>query len=96
MAIRSFGDKATEIFYLAGVVPRNAGWRAVAKIATRKLDMIAYAKVLDDLKAPPNNRLEKLKGDLIGFYSIRINDQWRIVFQWTSNGPVKVKIVDYH
>jgi proteic killer suppression protein len=96
MAIQSFGDKTTETFYLTGNVARNAGWRAVAKIATRKLDMISYAKTLDDLKAPPNNRLEKLKGDSIGFYSIRINDQWRIVFQWTLNGPGKVKIMDYH
>lgn len=96
MAIQSFGDKITETFYLTGTAPRSAGWRAVAKIATRKLDMIAYAKVLDDLKAPPNNKLEKLKDDLLGFYSIRINDQWRIVFQWTANGPSKVIIMDYH
>lgn len=96
MAIQSFGDKSTETFYLNGTVPRNAGWRSVAKIATRKLDMIAYAKAIDDLKAPPNNRLEKLKGDLSGFYSIRINDQWRIVFQWTASGPGKVEIMDYH
>ena len=95
MAIQSFGDKVTETFYLNGTVPRNIGWRSVAKIATRKLDMIVYAKVLDDMKAPPNNRLEKLKGDLAGFYSIRINDQWRIIFQWTHHGPGKVKIIDY-
>lgn len=96
MTIQSFGDKTTETFYLTGVVPRNAGWRSVAKIAIRKLDMISYAKALDDLKAPPNNRLEKLKGDLVGFYSVRVNDQWRIIFQWTLNGPGKVKIIDYH
>ena len=96
MSIQSFGDKATEIFYLTGVLPRNAGWQSVAKIATRKLDMIGYAKILDDLKAPPNNRLEKLRGDFIGFYSIRINDQWRILFQWDQNGPSKVRILDYH
>jgi proteic killer suppression protein len=96
MDIQSFGDCAKEIFYQSGTLPRNAGWRSVYKTAIRKLDMIAYAKLLDDLRAPPNNRLEKLKGDLVGFYSVRINDQWRIVFQWTSIGPVKVKIVDYH
>ena len=96
MAIRSFGDKSTETFYLSGTVPRTAGWRAVAEVAARKLDMIAYAKVLDDLKAPPNNKLEKLKDDLAGFHSIRINDQWRIVFQWTASGPSNVKIMDYH
>jgi proteic killer suppression protein len=96
MAIQSFGDKSTETFYLTGAVPRNVGWRTVAKVAARKLDMIAYAKVLDDLKAPPNNKLEKLKGDLDGFHSIRINDQWRIIFHWMVNGPSKVKIIDYH
>ena len=96
MAIQSFGDKATETFYLTGSIPRNAGWRALAKMALRKLDMLGYAKNLDDLKSPPNNRLEKLTRDLIGFHSIRINDQWRIQFKWTSSGPSKVKIVDYH
>jgi proteic killer suppression protein len=96
MPIQSFGDKATEAFYLSGEIPRNAGWRSLAKIAIRKLDMIAFAKTLDDLKAPPNNRLEKLRDDLLGFYSVRINDQWRVVFQWTAQGPTKVKIIDYH
>ena len=54
------------------------------------------AYVLDDLKAPPGNRLEPLKGNLVEFYSIRINSQWRIVFRWTPSGPEDVKIVDYH
>ncbi|MCX6125075.1 MAG: type II toxin-antitoxin system RelE/ParE family toxin [Proteobacteria bacterium] len=96
MAIHTFDDKSSETFYLTGTVPRNVGWRAVAKVAARKLDMIAYAKILDDLKAPPNNRLEKLKDDLAGFYSIRVNDQWTVVFQWTASGPSKVRIMDYH
>jgi proteic killer suppression protein len=51
---------------------------------------------LDDLRAPPGNRLEALRGDLAGSYSIRINDQWRIVFRWTTEGPCDVEIVDYH
>ena len=72
MAIQSFGDKATELLYLSGVPPRSACWRAVATVALRKLDMVSYAEDLDDLKAPPNNRLEKLKGDLSGFHSIRL------------------------
>lgn len=96
MAIQSFGDKITETFYLSCVIPRGAGWRALAKVAARKLDMLSYAKTLEDLKAPPSNRLEKLKGNLSPFYSIRINDQWRIAFQWTSAGPARVKIIDYH
>ena len=96
MAIQSFGDKITETFYLHGTIAKSAGWRSVAKIAVRKLDMLSYASHLGDLKAPPNNRLEKLKSNLTGFYSIRINNQWRIVFRWTDSGPSDVRIVDYH
>ena len=58
--------------------------------------MLEYAIHLSDLKAPPNNRLEALKGNLKGKYSIRINDQWRIVFSWTDAGPAEVEILDYH
>ena len=61
-----------------------------------KLDMIHRAKRLEDLRIPPNNRLEKLHGDLAGKYSIRINDQWRIVFCWDKEGASVVKITDYH
>jgi len=63
-----------------------------------KLDMLSGAKNLMDLKSPPNNRLEKLQGNLIGLYSIRTNDQYRIVFNWvaTESGAEQVKIVDYH
>lgn len=64
-------------------------------IAARKLDMIEAAHVLDDLKSPPGNRLEALKGDLDGYHSIRINDQWRVVFKWKT-GPQEVRICDYH
>lgn len=58
--------------------------------------MISYAAVLGDLARPPANRLEALRGDLRGFHSIRINDQWRIVFRWTPLGATDVDIVDYH
>lgn len=58
--------------------------------------MLQAASVLDDLRAPPANRLEALKGDRAGQYSIRINDQWRICFVWTEQGPAEVEIVDYH
>ncbi len=61
-----------------------------------KLDMINRAKKLDDLRVPPNNKLEKLSGDLRGHYSIRINEQYRIVFKWTEQGIAEVKITDYH
>ncbi len=62
----------------------------------RKLDMLHYAQKLDDLRSPPANRLEALKGDLGGFYSIRVNDQWRVVFRWAANGAEDVDVVDYH
>jgi proteic killer suppression protein len=58
--------------------------------------MLDYAADLRDLRSPPGNRLEALKGTWSGFYSIRINDQWRIVFRWTEHGPEDVDVVDYH
>jgi proteic killer suppression protein len=96
LAIQSFGDKASETFFFHGDLPKKAGWRALSTIAARKLDMLHYAARLDDLRVPPANRLEKLHGDLKGFHSIRINDQWRIIFKWHPSGPTHVKIVDYH
>lgn len=62
----------------------------------RKLRQVGSAEVLDDLRVPPGNRLEALKGDRAGQHSIRINDQWRICFVWTDAGPEEVEIVDYH
>lgn len=96
MAIQSFLDKTTEVFFVSGKVNRKAGWSRASKVAKRKLDMLHYAFELNDLKSPPGNRLEALKGDLKGFHSIRINDQWRIIFKWSSIGPADVRIVDYH
>jgi proteic killer suppression protein len=64
--------------------------------ALRKLRLINAAKKVDDLRVPPGNRLERLRGDLAGQWSIRINDQWRIVFRWTEGGADHVSIVDYH
>ena len=58
--------------------------------------MLDYAQQLDDLRSPPGNRLEALKGNLAGFHSIRINDQWRVIFRWTDAGPTEVDVVDYH
>ncbi len=65
-------------------------------MAVRKLDMINAAHHLDDLREPPGNRLESLKGDLTGYYSIRVNDQWRIVFRWENNSAYSVLLTDYH
>ena len=95
--IRSFGnDSTSDLFH--GISSRKT--RAIAKditrAAIRKLDMINAANVVDDLRSPPGNRLETLKGDLRGFHSIRINDQWRIIFRWSDGAAEDVEIVDYH
>ena len=66
------------------------------KIAYRKFYMLDNASLLHDLRSPPNNRLELLRGNRKGQYSIRINDQYRICFEWTTQGPASVEIVDYH
>jgi proteic killer suppression protein len=92
--IVSFADKDTEHFFRSGKT--RAGWQSAAKIAARKLDALQAATKLDDLRAPPGNQLEPLKGDRSGLHSIRINDQWRICFRWTDAGPENVEIVDYH
>lgn len=68
----------------------------IFKVALRKVAMIEAAHALDDLRAPPGNRLEALKGDRDGQHSIRINGQWRICFKWGEAGPENVEIVDYH
>jgi proteic killer suppression protein len=96
MAIQGFSSRTVERFFLGGAVAKRIGWAGVAKIAARKLDMLDYAHRLTDLKSPPGNRLEALKGDLSGFHSIRINDQWRVIFRWTDAGPTDVDICDYH
>lgn len=96
MAIQSFARSEIQRFFLQGKVPSKAGWAGVSRVAARKLDAIDFAKVLSDLRAPPGNRLEALKGDLAGFHSIRVNDQWRVVFRWTDQGAEDVDIVDYH
>ena len=96
MAIRSFASQQVERFFVEGRLPRRAGWSNVARVALRKLDMLDYAETLSDLASPPGNRLEALKGNLAGFHSVRINDQWRLVFRWTAAGPGEVDIRDYH
>lgn len=70
--------------------------REIQQVALRKLFMLDKAQTLNDLRIPPANRLEALKDDRKGQHSIRINDQWRICFVWTNNGPSAVEIVDYH
>ena len=91
--IRSFCDRAAERPWMGERVKRFSG---IEKQALRKLDMLHQARDLHDLRAPPANRLETLAGDRRGQHSIRINDQWRICFTWTREGPAHVEIVDYH
>ena len=92
--IRSFASRRCELFFREGICP--AQWQAFAGVAKRKLDMLDAANKLLDLRSPPGNRLEALKGDREGQHSIRINDQFRVCFRWTDNGPTDVEIVDYH
>ena len=94
--IHSFGDQGTEDLYNGLPSSKAKKLAAIARVACRKLDMIDAAAELSDLKAPPGNRLEALKGNLAGYHSIRINDQWRIVFKWTDGSAHEVSIVDYH
>ena len=91
--IKSFADTETEHLFHT---EKSRRYGAIARVALRKLIQMNRARVLQDLAVPPGNRLEALKGDLSGFYSIRINQQWRITFRWTNHGPSDVGIVDYH
>ena len=92
--IRGFADKSTERLFREGDCP--ARWRSFEAAAVRKLDILDAATRLEDLLSPPGNRLELLKGDRRGQHSIRINQQWRLCFRWTPEGPDAVEIVDYH
>jgi toxin HigB-1 len=96
--IVSFRDDGTRDVYngTASKEARKACPSDIVAIATRKLDMIVQAVVLNDLRAPPANRLEKLKGNRAGQHSIRISDQYRICFTWTDAGAKDVEIADYH
>jgi proteic killer suppression protein len=91
--IRSFKSAATARLFADDDVPR---FRAIERQARRKLLILDSATALNDLRQPPGNRLEVLKGDRKGQHSIRINDQWRICFVWTDAGAEDVEIVDYH
>jgi toxin HigB-1 len=96
--IVSFADKGTEDVFDGHTTKsaRRACPSDLLRIARRKLDMLNQAATLGDLRVPPSNRLEKLKGGREGQHSIRINDQWRVCFRWTESGAEDVEIVDYH
>lgn len=91
--IRSFADEETERIYLTG---HSRRFGAVARSAARKIKAVDFAEALEDLRNPPGNRLEKLHGDREGYYSIRVNDQYRICFRWEDKDASEVELVDYH
>ncbi len=92
--IQSFADAETELIW-AGRRSRKLP-SDIQAVALRKLRLLNQARVLNDLRIPPGNRLEALRADRQGQYSIRINDQWRICFIWDEGGPTDVTIIDYH
>ena len=94
MSIQTFGNKETERFFISGRT--RAPWQQVKHVVARKLDQLDAAADIGDLQSPPGNRLEQLSGDRKGFWSIRVNDQWRIVFRWSDAGPSEVTVADYH
>lgn len=92
--IKSFGSTETEKIWrgeFSKKIPNE-----IQRQIRKKLRMINHAAVLEDLKVPPGNKLESLKGDRKGQYSIRVNDQWRICFHWVSENAIHVEVVDYH
>jgi proteic killer suppression protein len=91
--IRSFRCKDTKALFETG---RSRRFSAILAVAERKLAQLHAAETLEFLRSPPGNRLEALKGDREGQYSIRINSQYRVCFRWTTEGPEDVEIVDYH
>lgn len=91
--IRSFRCPDTERLFRRESVRR---FKAIERVARRKLDQLHFAARLSDLAAPPGNRLESLRGDRKGQHSIRINEQWRVCFLWTEGNAHQVEIVDYH
>ncbi|HSM48773.1 MAG TPA: type II toxin-antitoxin system RelE/ParE family toxin [Draconibacterium sp.] len=92
--IKEFGDKETEIIW-NGIRSKKLPVE-MQNVARRKLRMLNNAQDINDLKIPPANRLEKLKGELTEYFSIRINNQWRLIFRWMNNDAFDVKIIDYH
>jgi proteic killer suppression protein len=95
--IQSFANQLTEDVFHGNRTKASRRFPVnLHRPAQVRLTYLNRAKTLQDLRVPPGNRLEQLKGKLAGQYSIRINDQWRIIFDWTEDGPANVEITDYH
>jgi proteic killer suppression protein len=92
--IKSFGDRESEKIW-SGIASRKLPFE-IQNVARRKLRMINNAQNISDLRIPPSNHLEKLSGNYSGLLSIRINDQWRIIFNWENDNAYEVQIIDYH
>ncbi|WP_092542015.1 type II toxin-antitoxin system RelE/ParE family toxin [Zunongwangia mangrovi] len=92
--IKSFTDKEAEKIWIG--IPSKKLPPKIQNVTRRKLRMINNAQTINDLRIPPANHLEKLSGNLEGFYSIRINKQWRVIFKWNNDNAFEVKIIDYH
>jgi len=92
--IVSFGSRDTQKIWIGEQV-KSLPYE-IQQVARRKLRMLNSSQTINDLRIPPSNRLEKLSGNLKDYYSIRINDQWRIIFKWENNLANEVEIVDYH
>ena len=91
--ISSFKDADTRDLYETGA---NRRFSSIARVALRKLDMIAAATTVETLRVPPGNHIEQLHGDRAGQWSIRVNDKWRVCFRWAGTNAEDVEIVDYH
>jgi proteic killer suppression protein len=94
--IQSFGDKTTQNLFHGISNKKTRTYKNIMGIIERKLDFLNAAGTIADLKSPPANCLEKLKGELKEFYSIRINDQYRLIFKWDNRNAYEVRITDYH
>jgi proteic killer suppression protein len=95
--IASFGDQASADLYHGARTRRSRAFPSdIVGAALRKLDMLNAAHALLDLRSPPGNRLEALRGRWRGYYSIRVNDQWRVVFRWSEGAAYDVTLLDYH
>ena len=95
--IQSFGNKLARDLFLGNTTKETRAFpNELHRAAIRKLAMVDYATALEQLSVPPGNRLEALKGSLASYHSIRINDQWRILFKWVNDNAEDIQIVDYH